>query len=65
MSFYSKHNLGAEKLVLQLKKNEIPIGICTGSTDRGFKLKSTNHSDFFRNFDFILCCSSDDEVKER
>ena len=54
---------GAEKLVEHLVKHNIPIAISTGSTDRGYELKSSNYKLFFSNFQFILRCSSDAEVK--
>ena len=54
---------GVEKLIAHLKKHNIPIGISTGSSNEAFDLKSTNHKSFFDQFDFILKCGSDPEVK--
>lgn len=54
---------GVEKLISHLKAHNIPIAISTGSSNEAFALKSMNNQDFFSNFEFILRCGSDPEIK--
>ena len=46
-----------------LLSHNIPIGISTGSSDYAFEMKSNHLKPFFSNFEFILKCGSDPEVK--
>ena len=39
------------------------LGISTGSTNQSMKLKRAGHESLFNKFEFIVCCSSDQEVK--
>ena len=52
-----------QKLIDHLKKHGIPFGISTGSSNEAFDLKATHLKDFFAQFEFILKCGSDPEVK--
>ena len=54
---------GVKKLISHLKAHNIPIAISTGSSNEAFALKSMNNQEFFSNFEFILRCGSDPEVK--
>ena len=54
---------GVEKLINHLKNKNIPIGISTGSSNEAFDMKTKNLSDFFSQFDFIVKCGSDPDVK--
>ena len=54
---------GVEKLINHLKNKSIPIGISTGSSNEAFDMKTKNLSDFFAQFDFIVKCGSDPDVK--
>ena len=54
---------GVKKLISHLKGHNIPIAISTGSSNEAFALKSMNNQEFFSNFEFILRCGSDPEIK--
>ena len=53
LKFFIKH----------LKKCGIPFGISTGSSKEAFEMKETNLKSFFADFDFILKCGSDPDIK--
>jgi len=55
---------GVENLIKHLKNNGIPFGISTGSSKEAFEMKETNLKSFFAEFDFILKCGSDPEIKQ-
>jgi len=59
----SKLMPGAKKLVTHLKKHNIPVALCTGSSAKAFKVKTSQYDDFFSNFSPKVFCGSDDEVK--
>ena len=46
-----------------LHAHQIPIAISTGSTTQSMTLKRAGHEELFDMFQFIVCCSSDPEVK--
>lgn len=54
---------GAKKLVNHLKKHNVPIALCTGSSFNAYKVKSSSYCDFFSHFSPKVFCGSDDEVK--
>uniref|UniRef100_H2XQT3 Pseudouridine-5'-phosphatase n=1 Tax=Ciona intestinalis TaxID=7719 RepID=H2XQT3_CIOIN len=54
---------GAKKLVSHLKSKGIPIAICSGSSKAAFVAKTSHHSEFFSQFDPIVLCGDDPEVK--
>lgn len=54
---------GVEKLINHLKQNKIPISISTGSTTTSYGIKTQNYQKIFKQFEFVVCCSSDPEVK--
>jgi len=55
---------GAKKLVNHLKSHQIPMALCTGSSEYAFKVKTSKHGDFFTTFSPKVFCGSDDEVKK-
>jgi len=54
---------GVEKLINHLKQKHIPIAISTGSTTTSYGIKTQNYKNIFSQFEFVVCCSSDPEVK--
>uniref|UniRef100_A0A0K0G2D3 Pseudouridine-5'-monophosphatase (inferred by orthology to a human protein) n=1 Tax=Strongyloides venezuelensis TaxID=75913 RepID=A0A0K0G2D3_STRVS len=54
---------GAVEIVEYFKKNNIPLAISTGSNECEFKLKTKNHQELIRNFETIVLCGSDPEVR--
>ena len=63
MTHISLSSKGVQKFIDHLKKHQIPFGISTGSSNEAFDLKATNLKDFFDQFEFILKCGSDPEIK--
>jgi len=62
--FHSSELLeGAYKLVTHLVDRKIPVALCTGSSIKGYKAKTTNHQQFFTSFNPKVLCSDDPEVK--
>ena len=68
---------GVTRLIEHLHANNVPIGnfqvfsknlitaaISTGSTETSMKLKRAGHEKLFDKFEFIVCCSTDPEVKQ-
>jgi len=54
---------GAEKLIAHLKKHNIPIALCSGSSKAAFEAKTNHLGDFFNAFDPRVLCGDDSEVK--
>ena len=66
--FFSKAELlpGAERLINHLYKNDIPMAICTGSSEEAFDNKTKNKPEIlnlFQHMKHILKCGSDPRVK--
>uniref|UniRef100_H2ZB56 Pseudouridine 5'-phosphatase n=1 Tax=Ciona savignyi TaxID=51511 RepID=H2ZB56_CIOSA len=62
---FSKSKLlpGVQKLVSHLKSKGIPIAICSGSSKAAYIAKTSHHSEFFSQFNPIVLCGDDPEVK--
>uniref|UniRef100_A0A0K0DYU0 Pseudouridine-5'-monophosphatase n=1 Tax=Strongyloides stercoralis TaxID=6248 RepID=A0A0K0DYU0_STRER len=54
---------GAIEIVEYFKRNSIPLAICTGSNEWEFNLKTKNHQQLMKYFDFVVLCGSDPSVK--
>nr|CAB3265310.1 pseudouridine-5'-monophosphatase-like [Phallusia mammillata] len=63
-SIFSQSKLlpGVEKLVKHLKQHNIPVGICTGSSEKAYMAKTSHLKDFFAMFNPIVLCGDDKEV---
>lgn len=62
---FSKAKLmpGADALVNHMKTHGVPIAICTGSSSKAFKAKTSHLQDFFSLFEVIVIAGDDQEVK--
>jgi len=60
---HSKVLPGVKKLVNHLVSHNIPIGMCTGSTEKAYTIKTLKHEDLFSHFNPKVFCGSDKEVK--
>ena len=54
---------GAETLVNHLHAHNIPIAICSGSSRRAYKVKTSHLQHLFSKFDPVVLCGDDAEVK--
>ena len=54
---------GAQKLVQHLKKSNIPIALCSGSSKAAYEAKTSHLSDLFDLFDPKVLCGDDNEVQ--
>lgn len=60
---FAKAKLGARELISQLSEKNFPIAVATSSNEHHFKIKTTQHQDWFTLFDAIVT-SSHNDVKQ-
>ncbi|KFD46990.1 hypothetical protein M514_12120, partial [Trichuris suis] len=54
---------GAERLIRHLHKHNVPMGLCTASKEKYFKLKTSKHQELYQLFNPIVCIPQEPTIK--
>lgn len=61
----AKPKAGAPELIKKLSQSNVPIAVATSSNEHHFKLKTSNHQDWFKYFDTVVTSNHPDVKKAK